>query len=331
MLKSFRFRLPKALRKFNIPGIFWGVLFLIILFSALRPSRFPTVLNMMFIARNASVLVIAATGMTFAILIAQIDLSIGSVMSLSGVIAAAFISAGLNVFTAILLAMLAGIIVGLANGILIAKFKFDYWIVTFSTMGVCAGLALVVSDGRTILVGDPTFGWIGGGKIGAVFAMVYFTVLLVIIMHFVLAKTRYGYRVYAIGGSEQSAMLSGIPVVRNHICVYIISGLFASIAGVVLAAMSNAASPISGTAYSFEAMAAVVIGGTPFDGGKGGVIGTVFGALMLRILASGLNLLGIPANWQQVIIGAVIVAVIIADVLGEKRRKTNDLRRRYAQ
>jgi len=315
----------------SIPGIFWGVVFLIIVFSILRPGRFLSTINMMFLMRNSVVLTVAGIGMTFAILVSQVDLSVGSVISLSGVIAAVLMRGGVPVFAAVFVALLSGVLVGLVNGTLIARFKFDYWIVTFGTMGVCAGLALVVSDGRTVPVTNDIFAWIGGGRIGQVFFMVYFTILLAIIMQFILTKTRFGHKIYAIGGSEQNAINSGIPVVRNRIYVYMISGLFASIAGIILAAMGSAASPISGTAYSFEAIAAVVIGGTTFDGGKGGVIGTVLGALMLRIIASGLNLLGVAATWQQFIIGAVIVSVIIIDVLGDKRRKRNDLRRRYVQ
>ena len=331
MLKALDFQKPKALQRFNIPGIFWGVLFLFILFG-LASDRFFTMTNMMFLTRNSAVLIIAAIGMTCAILVSQVDLSVGSVMSLAGVIAAVLIRAEFPVFLAILIAMLAGVLVGLINGVLIAVLKFDFWIVTFSTMGVCAGLALVVSDGRTVpVIGNATFAWIGGGMIGPFFFLVYLAIALVVIMQFILSKTKFGHKVYAIGGSEQSALLSGIPVVRNRIYIYMISGLFASIAGVVLAAMGNSASPIAGVPYSFEAIAAVVIGGTTFDGGKGGIVGTVLGALMLRTLASGLNLLGVAATWQQFIIGFVIVAAIVADVLGEKRRKRNDLRRRYAQ
>ena len=331
MIKELRLKKPKFLQRFNIPGIFWGVILLFILFGVLRPEKFLSITNIMFLTRNSSILIIASIGMTCAILVSQIDLSIGSVMSLSGVIAAVLIREGAGVFASILTAVLAGVFVGFINGVLIARLRFDYWIVTFATMGICAGLALVVSDGRTVPVSNDVFAWIGGGMIGPFFFMVYLTVLLVLVMLFVLAKTKFGYKVYAIGGSEQNAVLSGIPVVRNRIYVYMISGLFASIAGVILAAMGSAASPIAGAAYSFEAIAAVIIGGSTFDGGKGGVVGTVLGALMLRVLASGINLLGLPATWRQFIIGFVIVAVIVVDVLVEQRSKRNDLRRRYVQ
>ena len=331
MLKMRKLRKPKILQRFNIPGIFWGVVLLFILFGFLRPEKFLSMTNIMFLTRNSAVLIVAAIGMTCAILISQIDLSVGALMSLAGVISAVLIREGFPIFLALLMAVLSGVLVGLINGLLIARFKFDYWIVTFATMGVCAGLALVVSDGRTVPVSNDIFTWIGGGKIGPFFFLVYLAVFLVIVMQLVLSKTKFGHKVYAIGGSEQNAMNSGITVVRNRIYVYMISGLFASIAGIILAAMGSAASPISGVSYSFEAIAAVIIGGTTFDGGKGGVIGTVLGALMLRVLASGLNLLGVAPTWQQLIIGFVIVTVIVVDVLNDKRNKRNDLGRRYVQ
>ena len=329
MMKVLKLQKPRILQRFNIPGIFWGVLFLFALFGALRPGSFFSVNNMMFLSRNTAVLVIAAIGMSFAILVSQVDLSVGGVMSFAGVISAVLIREGMPVFVAIFVAILVGVVIGLVNGIFIAKFKFDFWIVTFGTMGISAGLALVIADGRTIPVNNAIYAWIGNGRIGAVFAMVWLTVLMVIIMQFILSKTKFGHKIYAIGGSEQNAILSGIPVIRNRITVYMISSMFASIAGIVLATMGSAASPVSGVAYSFEAIAAVIIGGATFDGGKGSLVGTVLGALMLRVIASGLNLLGIAATWQQFIIGLVVVLVIVVDVLNDKRNKRNDLRRRY--
>ena len=319
----------KAIKRLNIPGIFWGVIFLIVLFSILHPGRFLSVINFTFIARSSAVLILAGIGMTCAILVSQVDLSIGSVMSLAGVIAAVLMTLGVPLALSIAIALGAGVLVGLCNGVLIAVLKFDFWIVSFSTMGVCAGLALVVASGATVPVRYVGFDFIGNRQFGPFHVMVYLTVVMVILMQFILTRTKFGHKVYAIGGSEQSAKLSGIPVVRNRVYIYMISGFFAAMAGIVLASMGSAASPIAGVPYSFEAIAAVIIGGTTFDGGKGGLIGTVLGALLLRILASGLNLMGTPATWQEVIIGFVILLVIVVDVLNRKRNKRNDLRRRY--
>lgn len=319
----------KYISRLNIPGVAYGVISLFLFFSIIRP-RFLSMVNILLIMRYSSVLILASIGMTMVILISQMDLSIGSVMSLSGVIAAVCIGRGVSFPLAILIGMIAGVLIGLLNGVLIAYFKFDFWITTFATMGIGAGLALVVANGETIAITYEGFSWIGNGKIMGIYVLIYITVIIVACMLFVLRRTGFGYRIYSIGGSEQTARLSGIPVVKNQIMVYMCSGLFASVAGLLLTSMGNAASPIAGADYSFDAIAAVVIGGTSFDGGRGGLSGTILGALLLRILASGLNLMDVPATWQKAIIGLVVVIIIVANVLAEKVKKNNDLRRRYA-
>ncbi|NLZ51962.1 MAG: ABC transporter permease [Thermoanaerobacteraceae bacterium] len=317
------------LRGINIPGATYGVIVLLILFSLIT-NKFLTLANIFFIARSSSILLIASIGMTMVILVSQIDLSVGSVMSLSGVIAALCLQNGMGIPIAILLGIASGIVFGIINGIMVAVYKFDYWISTFATMGVGAGLALVFANGETIPIADEAFGWLGNGKLFGIYVIIYITIILVAIMMFVLGKTKFGYNIYSIGGSEQTALLSGIDVVKNRVYVYICSGLFASMAGLLLASMCNSASPIAGADYSFDAIAAVIIGGTSFDGGKGGLLGTVMGTLMLRILTSGLNLMGFSAIWQKAIIGVVIVAILVGDALNEKRKKKNDMRRTYA-
>ncbi|NLZ52961.1 MAG: ABC transporter permease [Thermoanaerobacteraceae bacterium] len=319
----------KVLNRLNIPGATYGVILLFIFFSLIS-NKFLSLANIFLIARSSSILLIASIGMTMVILVSQIDLSVGSVMSLSGVIAGVCLQNGLSIPVAILLGIAAGIAVGVINGIMVAVYKFDYWISTFATMGVAAGLALVFANGETIPVVDEAFGWLGNGKLFGIYVLIYITVILVAIMMFVLGKTKFGYNIYSIGGSEQTALLSGIDVVKNRMYVYMCSGLFASIAGLLLASMGNSASPIAGADYSFDAIAAVIIGGTSFDGGKGGLLGTVMGTLMLRILTSGLNLMGISAIWQKAIIGVAIVAILVGDALNEKRKKKNDMRRTYA-
>jgi ribose/xylose/arabinose/galactoside ABC-type transport system permease subunit len=179
-------------------------------------------------------------------------------------------------------------------------------------------------------VNSAAFRWIGSGQIFGVDFLIILVIALVVAMLLMLNKTRFGYNIYSIGGSAETARLSGINVVKNRVLVFICSGFFSSVAGLLLASMGSSASPIAGADYSFDAIAAVIIGGTSFDGGKGGLFGTVLGAVMLRILTLGLNLMGIPSPWQKAIIGVVIVIIIVSDVLGEKRRKKNESRRVYA-
>ncbi len=319
---------PLARLYAKIPGVTFGVLFLLIFFAVLRP-RFMSIYNIQLIARHSSVLLVAAIGMTMVILVSQIDLSVGSVMSLSGVVTAYALRADYSIPFAMALGLVCGMAIGLLNGIMVAVFRFDYWIATFGTMGIGAGLALVVANGETLSVPNPAFGWIGNGRIGGIYILIFIAASLLALMWLVLKKTRFGYNIYSIGGSEQAARLSGVPVVKNRIYVYVASGFFAAVAGLMLASMGNSASPIAGADYSFDVIAAVIIGGTSFDGGRGGLFGTVMGALLVRILASGLNLLSIPATWQKAIIGFAIVVIIVADVLGEKRKRRLDTMRRY--
>lgn len=285
---------------------------------------------MLLILRHSSVLVTASIGMTLLILVSQIDLSVGSVMSLAGVITAVCVQKSMPLAVGLFLSIAVGMAVGFLNGIMVAVYRFDYWISTFATMGIVAGLALVVADGRTIAVNSAAFRWIGSGQIFGVDFLIILVIVLVLAMLLVLNKTRFGYNIYSIGGSAETARLSGINVVKNRVLVFICSGFFSSVAGLLLASMGGSASPIAGADYSFDAIAAVIIGGTSFDGGKGGLFGTVLGAVMLRILTLGLNLMGIPSPWQKAIIGVVIVIIIVSDVLGEKHRKKNESRRVYA-
>ncbi|HHT71045.1 MAG TPA: ABC transporter permease [Firmicutes bacterium] len=318
------------LKKISVPGIAYGIGFLILLFGLLTSWRNVSAANLLLIARNSSILLLASIGMTMAILVSQVDLSIGSVMSLAGVIAAVCLKGDIGIPIAILLGLLSGMLIGLFNGIMVAVYKFDYWITTFATMGIGAGLALVVADGATVPISNRFFNWIGNGKIAGIYVMIWITVVVTVTVYFLLKKTRFGYNIYSVGGSEQAANLSGINVVKNRILVYVCSGFFAATAGLLLAAMGSSANPIGGTNYSFDAMAAVIIGGTGFDGGKGGIAGTVMGAIMLRVLSNGLGIMGIDATWQKTIIGFVIVTVLVVDAFNEKRRKTNEQRRVYA-
>jgi ribose/xylose/arabinose/galactoside ABC-type transport system permease subunit len=316
-------------KKMPIPGITWGILFLIIFFSIIKPTKFPTLFNALLILRHSSVLIVAGIGMTMLILVSQIDLSVGSVMSLSGVITAVCMGSGMPLAAGLAFSILTGMLVGAANGLMVAVFRFDYWISTFATMGIGAGLALVAANGQTITIRSEFFGWLGNGKVLGIDFMILLVIVFVAVMLFVLGKTRFGYNIYSIGGSAETARLSGIDVTKNRMLVFMCSGFFSAVAGLILAAMSSSASPIAGADYSFDAIAAVIIGGTSFDGGKGGLWGTVLGAILLRILTLGLNLMGIPPTWQKAIIGIVIVVIIVNDVLSERRRKTNESRRVY--
>lgn len=315
----------------GVPIMLWGVVALMVFFGFLTDWRNFSGPNLLLVARNSSVLLLSAVGMTMIILVSQVDLSIGSVMSLSGAITAVALQAGCNILLAVFLGLFAGVATGLVNGLLVAIFRFDYWISTFATMGIGAGLALVIAGGGSVPIRDEWFKLIGNGRgLFNIYYMVYATTLIILFIGFLLKRTRFGYNIYSIGGSEQSAVLSGINVPLNRMMVFICSGFFAAIAGLIQAAMTSSANPLVGANYSFDAMAAVIIGGTGFSGGKGGIYGTVLGAVILRILASGLAIMGIPSTWQKAIIGFVIVTVLVADAVYGKIRATREMRRVYS-
>ena len=316
------------LKKLNIPGILIGNIVLCILFG-IANGRFLSAYNIQLILRNTCTLLLAAIGLTLVILIGQIDMSVGSVVSMSAVAVVTLYNAGMPVAVAIILPLLMGIVVGMINGFLISKCKFDFWVVSFGMMSVFAGLALVTTNGNTVAIKNDFINWVGNGKIGGVYVIVWITIVLAALMIWVQKKTKFGYDVFALGGSQQVASVSGIKVVKTSMTVYALSGLFSAIAGVAVACMTNSGSPSVGVDYTFNAMAAVVIGGTAFCGGKGGLVGTVLGALLMKILASGLSLMGIPSTWQKAITGFVIVALIIADVVSEHQKTIKAQRRVY--
>lgn len=318
----------KKIRGANIPGILVGDILLVIFFAIVSDGFF-TPYNLMLILRNCCTLLLTSMGLTLVILMGKNDISVGSIVSMTAVTIAVLLEKGLPTFLVVIIALAMGALIGTINGILVAKLNFDYWVVAFASMSIFAGLALVTTDGVTVSIHNDILDWIGNGKILGVYVIIWLTIILTIIMILVQNKTRFGYNVYSIGGSENVAKVSGVQVVKTRILVYMLSGFFASVAGLAIACMTNSGSPSVGTDYSFNAMAAVVIGGTSFSGGKGGILGTVFGTLLLRILTSGLSLMGIPSTWQRAITGLVIVAVIVVDVLNVNRKNIKGLRRVY--
>ncbi len=318
----------KKIKGLNVPGILIGDILLVVFFSIMNENFF-TSYNLMLILRNSCTLLLTSMGLTLVILMGKNDISVGSVVSMTAVIVAVLINKGLLVPLVLLIALAMGAAIGTINGILVAKLNFDYWVVAFSSMSIFAGLALVTTDGVTVSIKSDVLDYIGNGKILGLYVIIWIVILLTLLMIFIQNNTKFGYDVYSIGGSENVAKVSGVKVVKVRILVYMLSGLFASIAGIAIACMTNSGSPSVGTDYSFNAMAAVVIGGTSFAGGKGGIQGTVLGTLLLRILASGLSLMGIAATWQKAIIGLVIVSLIVIDVLNENRKNIKGLRRVY--
>lgn len=299
-----------------------GLVLLVVVLALLSPN-FLTVGNVVNIFQQISVLAILALGATAVIVTGGIDLSVGSVLALAGIVTAWVANvAGLPFAAALVAGLAAGAAAGLINGLLVTKGQLPPFIATLAMLSAARGLTLVISDGR------PISGFPDGFRLLVtyrLFGVVPLSVLLVVLLYLLgaayLRLRPSGRALYAIGGSEEVARLSGLRVHREKIKTYTAAGLLAGVGGLVLAARLNSAQPTAGGGAELDVIAAVVIGGASLAGGAGTVAGTLTGALIIGVLRNGLNLLDVSSFWQQVVIGAVIAAAVMVDTL---RRRTSD-------
>jgi ribose transport system permease protein len=302
-------------------GALTALIVLVIALSALS-GDFLTTDNLLNVGVQAAVTAVLAFGVTFVIVSAGIDLSVGSVAALSAtVLAWSATSHGVPVVLAVVLSVVTGIVAGLVNGFLIAYGKLPPFIATLAMLSVARGLALVISEGSPIPfpdsvshLGDTLGGWLP--------VPVLVMIVMGLIAAFVLGRTYIGRSMYAIGGNEEAARLSGLRVKKQKLAIYAFSGLFAAVAGIVLASRLSSAQPQAADGYELDAIAAVVIGGASLAGGTGKASGTLIGALILAVLRNGLNLLNVSAFWQQVVIGVVIALAVLLDTLRRKAGAT---------
>lgn len=302
-------------------GALTALIVLVIAMSALS-GDFLTTDNLLNVGVQAAVTAILAFGVTFVIVSAGIDLSVGSVAALSAtVLAWSATQHGVPVVMAVLLAVATGIAAGLVNGFLIAYGKLPPFIATLAMLSVARGLSLVISEGSPIAfpdsvshLGDTLGGWLP--------VPVLVMVVMGLIAAFVLGRTYIGRSMYAIGGNEEAARLSGLRVRKQKLAIYALSGVFAAAAGIVLASRLSSAQPQAADGYELDAIAAVVIGGASLAGGTGKASGTLIGALILAVLRNGLNLLSVSAFWQQVVIGVVIALAVLLDTVRRKAGAT---------
>jgi ribose transport system permease protein len=289
-----------------------GLALLVTLLTMLSPY-FLTVSNLMNVMEQTSINAVIAVGMTFVILSGGIDLSVGSLVALSGVALAGALRSGMPLPVALLAGLATGAAAGLVNGLLIARGKLPPFIATLGMMSVARGLTLFLTDGRPISGFDAGFRTLATGRVLGVPASVLLAGALYVAAHLVLTRTRFGLYVYAIGGNEEATRLSGVGVRFHKTMVYVLAGLMSAVASVILTARLNSAQPIAGMMYELDAIAATVIGGTSLLGGSGTIGGTLIGALIMGVLRNGLNLLGISSFLQQVVIGLVIIAAVLVD------------------
>ncbi|AUI50171.1 ABC transporter permease [Arthrobacter crystallopoietes] len=297
-------------------GALVGLLVLCLALFIATPD-FLTPGNMLNIGIQASTIAVLAFGMTFVIVAAGIDLSVGSVAALSAMVSASmFTTAGLNGWVALLGGLLTGAACGAASGLATAYGRLPSFIATLAMLSVARGLTLVVSDGRPVRTADQVS--FLGGNLGPIPMPIVVLVVAGLVAAFLLNRTVIGRYMYAVGGNTEAARLSGIPVQKVLVIVFALSGLFAGLAGMLLSGRLDSAQPQAAVGYELDAIAAVVIGGASLAGGVGRISGTLVGALVLVVIRNGLNLLNVSSFWQQVVIGLVIALAVGIDVLRRK-------------
>lgn len=297
---------------------------LMVLLMSLLSDRFLTVENGLNILRQISVNLCLSLGMTLIILSGGIDLSVGAVLALAGAVAAGLLKAGLplpalgvmlqfTVTGAILVGILVGLVMGWFNGLVITRFRLPPFVATLGTLSIARGLTMLWTGGYPITGLGETFGFLGTGFWWGVPMPVWICALLVIVFVVVTRRTRFGRYLYAVGGNERAALLTGLPVDRVKLWVYTLGGGLAGVAGLLVTARLDSAQPNAGLGYELDSIAAVVIGGTSLSGGRGSIMGTVLGCLIIGVLNNGLFLLNVSPFWQQVIKGMVILAAVALD------------------
>ena len=311
---------------------FIALIVLVIVFSFLNPT-FLTPANIVIMAKHVAINAILGVGMTYVILTGGIDLSVGSIVGLAAMIVGGLLNEGLvlplfgvivyfHLWSLILIGLLVGVLMGAINGLIITRFNVAPFIATLGMLYAARGLALLRSNGNTFpnLVGRPElnntgFPVLGAGDFLSVNYSIWLMILFALVAIFLARKTPFGRQVYAIGGNERAAELSGVRVKRVKTIVYMISGFCAAMVGLIIASQLVAAHPATGTFFELNAIAAVVLGGTSLSGGRGSIGGTIIGAFVIGVLGDGLIGLGVSSFWQQVIKGAVIVLAVIIDQL----------------
>jgi len=300
-------------------GPLLALIALIIVVTVLNPS-FISPHNLLNLLRQVSINALMAFGMSFVILTGGIDLSVGSTLALSGAVTGGLIAGGTAPLFAMLAGMLLGALLGMINGLLVTKGRMAPFIATLATMTIYRGATLVYTGGNPVTgIGDSfIFQFMGKGYLFGIPFPVIVMLVLFLILYVLLHKTAFGKKTYAVGGNIKAAEIAGVKTDRIQTIIYTISGLMASISGIILTSRLNSAQPTAGQSFEMDAIAAVVLGGTSLSGGKGRLFGTLIGALIIGTINNGLNLLGVSSFYQQIVKGLVIIVAVLLD------RKKND-------
>jgi len=319
---------------------FLALIVIFVIFAALAPNAYPTVSNVLVMSSHVAIYALLAMGMLLVILNGGIDLSVGSTLGMAGMIAG-FLMKGVNlsvfgiestlfppVWVVALISIGVGALIGLVNGVLVARFKVAPFVATLGTLYAVRGLASLMTNGLTYNsfsgseeLGNTGFDWLGFNRIATVPIGVLVMVVVALVLSGVLNRSIFGRWLYASGGNERAAELSGVPTRKVKIWVYVVSGITAAIAGLILTSQLTSAGPTAGTTYELTAIAAVVIGGAALSGGRGNIRGTLLGAFVIGFLSDGLVIVGVSVYWQTVFTGAVIVAAVLLNSVQYKGKR----------
>lgn len=300
------------------PGLLIAVIVVFAILSFTSPYFF-TVNNLLNVAKALVIVGIAAAGETIVIIAGGFDLSIGSTMAAAGMLAAYLLDSGMGVTIAFTCAILLGIGIGASNGVLISYFKINPLITTLATMAIIRGLAFVISDGREIIITNQTWLSLGTGKFVGIPIIVLILLVVYIIFALILPRTTFGRYVYAIGSNARAARLAGISTARWRLIIYIACGATAALAGLMLAARTGNARPAAAMGFELDVITAVILGGASLKGGRGTIIGTAVGLILLFMINNGLTLAQVPSFWQQVVKGVILLAAVLYDELRSGR------------
>lgn len=301
-------------------GIFLSLIVLCVIFSFMNP-RFMSVANFMNVLQQVAVIAIAAFGMTWVILLGEIDLSIGSIIAVAGMVGAQCFAYGMGFAPALALTLLAGALMGLINGVLTAKLLLPSFIVTVATMGIYRGLVSLPTNGAPAMIMNETWTAIGTESFLGLPIIIWIVLILFLGNQILLSKTTFGRRAYLTGGNREAALYSGIKVDRLKITIFMISGLMAAVSGVLLSSRLFSAQTNAGMSYELDAIAAAVLGGTSLAGGVGTMVGTLIGALIIGVMNNGMNMLSVPYFYQLIVKGLVILIAVWLDVRAKQAKR----------
>ena len=300
-------------------GIVIALIILCTVFT-IANSRFLSLANFMNIFQQVAVVAIAAFGMTWVILLGEIDLSVGSIIAVAGMVGAQSLALGTGFPAALLITIIAGAILGAVNGLLTARLLLPSFIVTVATMSIYRGLVSLPTGGAPLMISDPNWQAIGASSFLGVPLIIWILLVLFLANHIALSMTVFGRETYLTGGNREAALYSGIRVNRIKIIIFTLSGVMSAIAGILLSSRLYSAQTNAGLSYELDAIAAAVLGGTSLSGGVGTMPGTLIGALIIGVLNNGMNMLSVPYFYQLIVKGVVILVAVWLDVRAKQRK-----------